>query len=135
MAVTTAIIYVPANQRLDSTYADECQTYAADTDLCTVILRDVTVVDHVLATGWADIVVVARPHHAMFGWPVRVVSDIRERDGATVVPLPACGGVHRAVSESLAGRVMRHPTGEVPLRRRPSAEQLIEDYRRRHGFC
>lgn len=133
----TAIIYIPAYQRDDHQHLVVCENFAYDSGITIALpLRDVATVDMLLGTGWADLVIVALPHHEIIGWPVRVVTDVEHRAGATVVDLPAraCGGRHRAPSDSLIGRVMRHPTIEVPRRRRPSAERLIEDYRRRHGL-
>lgn len=112
-AVKTAIIYVPAYHRNDAQLLAACEREAAASGITvTLLLRDVAVVDHLLATGWADLVIVALPHHEIVDWPVRVASDIRARAGATVVDLPAhaCGGRHRAPSDSLIGRVepLRH---------------------------
>jgi hypothetical protein len=123
MSVQTAIIYVPASHRLDGQLADECLEFAGTEGLYAVPFRDVTVIDHLLNDGWSDLVIVARPHHAIAGWPVRVVSDVLDR---RVVRFPPCGGKHRAPSDSLIGQVVRHPTCEIPIRRRPSAEELID---------
>jgi hypothetical protein len=127
----TAVIYVPAYHREDSALLAACETFAYDSGVTVALpLRDVATVDMLLAAGWADHVIVARPHHAIVGWPVRVVSDVRDRAGATVVDLPAhaSGGRHRAPSDSLIGRVMRHPTCEMPQRTPlTSAHRLIDN--------
>jgi hypothetical protein len=126
--VANAIIYVPAYLPRDREMYESCKRFTEASGVFTVALalRDVAIVDHLLEAGWAEVVIVARPQDAIVGWPVRVVSDVIERRGATVVPLsPSCGR-HRAPSDSLIGRVVRHPTCEIPIRRRPSAEELID---------
>jgi hypothetical protein len=130
----TAIIYVPAYHRDDSLYLRECESLATLARLYTIPIRDVAVVDHLLNVGWADLVLVALPHHAIVGWPVRVASDVQDRAGATVVdlPPPGCRGRNRALGDNQMGRVVRHPTSEMPPRQpRTSAQALIDTRVRR----
>lgn len=127
-AHTRALIYVPPNLH-SADYVGDCQTFAASCGLWSLTVRDVAVVDLLLNAGWAHHVIVARQSHAVVGWPVLSVSAATTHriQLGDVVRLPRLGGRHRAPTDSLVGRVMRHPTQELQHLARTPAHRLIDN--------